>query len=159
MKLSVLSLLILITNFSPGCADQPPQTGHRIIAAAVRGLLTKSYTGIDYLTYREGLKAVEATTAERIDTTPPHLRPQAQHMLAYLRTAAEILQFQHAHNNIQSLPADDRRVNAWLERHPFLQIAIGAHTAGRFDFSTALTLLWDQTNEALKNFQVKSRPL
>jgi len=150
-----LSLCVLLI----ACEKPPPQTGQRVIAAAVRALLDQSYAGIDYPTYRDSLKDLEALTAQHLDTTPFSLRPLAEQMLDYLRTAEEILRWQTEQGKAGLPSSDDKMVKAWVERYPFLRAAIGAHTANVFDVPTALTLLWDKTNTTLPAFQMKSKPL
>ncbi|MBI3302841.1 MAG: hypothetical protein HYZ72_12320 [Deltaproteobacteria bacterium] len=151
--------LLLLLFLLGACPEQTPQTGHRVIAAAVRGLLDKSYAGIDYPTYRDSLREVDAVCAEQRKATPTHLRDRVEQMLAYLRTAEEILRWQAEQGNGQEQPPDNPRVAAWIDRYPFLRAAVGAHTANVFDPDTALVLLWDKTDEVLRGFQVKSNPL
>jgi hypothetical protein len=148
-----LALLIFLTS----CHDQSPQNGHQLIAAAVRSLLDRSYAGIEYPAYRNGLKEVEEVVAQQLEHTPHHLRLIAEEMLTYLRTAEEVLRWQAEHGHSQAV--DTALVAAWVARHPFLRAAIGAQTDSVFDISTALILLWDQTSALMPSFQVKSKPL
>jgi len=151
--LLALPLFLLLTS----CHDQSPQNGHQLIAAAVRNLLDKSYAGIEYPAYREGLKGVEMVMAQQLEFTPPPLRPRAEEMLSYLRTAEEILRWQAESGKSQTV--NTKLVASWIDRHPFLRAAVGAQTNSAFDVGTALILLWDKTNALLPSFQVKSRPL
>ena len=92
--LMLLALPLLPLLLSTACQHSQPQTGHRIIAVAVRQLLDTSYAGIDYLTYRDGLGAVETVVAQQLESTPRPLRTKAGEILVYLRTAEEILRWQ-----------------------------------------------------------------
>lgn len=159
MRLLLLFLLIPFLFLQTACEKRAPQTGQRVIAEAVRALLDKAYAGIDYPTYRDNLKELEAITAQHLDTTPWHLRPQAEQMLNYLQTAEAILRWQAEQSNVGTPSADDQAVAVWIERYPFLRAALGARTANVFDVSTAVTLLWDKTNAILPGFQIKSKPL
>jgi hypothetical protein len=150
---SFVSFLII------ACQPSPPQTGHREIAAAVRTLLDKSYAGIDYPTYQAALKEVEAISAARLERTPHDLQARVDQMLEYLRTAEEILRWQSQHQRESEHQTNDPVVRAWTERYPFLQAAVGARTQSEFDVPTALTLLWDKTDEVLRGLQIKSAPL
>jgi hypothetical protein len=152
LALPLLSLLLFTA-----CQHSRPQTGHQLIAVAVRQLLDTSYAGIDYLTYRDGLRAVEAVVAQQLESTPRSLRTTAEEILAYLRTAEEILRWQAEHGDTQTV--DPALVAAWTKRYPFLQAAVGAQTKSVFDVGTALILLWDKANALLPSFQVKSKPL
>ncbi len=142
------------------CQEQTTQTGHQEIAPAVRSLLDKSYAGIDYPSYRDNLEHVEAVAAEHLAVTPASLRGQVAQMLDYLRMAEEVLRWQ-TEKGPEDTIADERVVTAWLKRYPFLQIARGAQAEApeAFDPETALTLLWDKTDETLRKLQVKSKPL
>ncbi len=124
---------------------------------AVRSLLDRSYAGIEYPAYRDGLKEVEAVVTQQLEHTPHHLRSTAAEMLTYLRTAEEVLRWQTEHGHSQTV--DTALVATWLARHPFLRAAIGAQTDSVFDVSTALILLWDQTSALMPSFQVKSNSL
>ena len=148
-----LSLSLLFT----ACQDQSSQNGHQLIAAAIRKLLDKSYAGIDYLAYRDGLKEIETIATQQLQLTPHQLRPKTEEMLTYLRTAEEVLRWQAEHGDKHTVEAT--LVATWVERHPFLRAAIGAQTNNAFDVGTALILLWDKTNARLPSFQVKSKPL
>jgi hypothetical protein len=141
------------------CQEQTPQTGHRIIAEAVRALLDKAYAGADYPTYRAELLKLEAIVTQEQKNTPVPLQPKAAEMLGYLRTAGEILRWQTEQNTWASSSTNAPLVHGWIGRYPFLRAAVGAHTPEVFDVQTALTLLWDKTNAVLPQFQVKSRPL
>ena len=156
MSLS-LSLFLALSLFLTACQDQAPQTGHQFIAAAVRKLLDKSYAGIEYPAYRDGLTEVETIVTQQLTLTPYHLRPKTEEMLTYLRTAEEVLRWQAEHSNTQAV--DTKLVTVWVDRYPFLRAAIGAQTNSAFDVGTALILLWDKTSALLPNFQVKSKPL
>ena len=155
--LMFLALPLLFLLLFTACQHSRPQTGHQIIAMAVRQLLDTSYAGIDYLTYRDGLRAVEAVVAQQLESTPRSLRTTAEEILAYLRTAEEILRWQAEHSDTQTV--DPALVAAWTKQHPFLQAAVGAQTKSVFDVGTALILLWDKANALLPSFQVKSKPL
>lgn len=157
-------LLLLLFLLSPQAAchwqEQAALTGHREIAAAVRDLLDRSYAGIDYTSYRNSLREVEAVSAEQRKATPTHLQDQVEQILAYLRTAEEVLRWQAERGNGRA-GADTHPVTTWIDRYPFLQAAVGAQAkaADTFDADTALMLLWDKTDEALRGLQVKSAPL
>jgi hypothetical protein len=151
------SLLLLLSVLA--CQPQPPQTGHQAFAVVVRNLLDKSYAGIDYPAYQAELKEVETSSATHWENIPHDLRTQVQQILAYLRTAEEILHWQSERQIDSKRQATDPTVRAWIERYPFLQAAIGARVQGEFDVLTALTLLWDKTNEVLRGLQIKSAPL
>lgn len=142
-----------------GCPwqSQPAQTGHQEIAAAIRELLTRSYAGIDYLAYRDGLTRVETVVAEHLPDTPAQLRDHVAQMLAYLRTAEEILRWQ-AERGAGRADAGDRAATSWIGRYPFLRMAVGARAEApqAFDAQTAVTLLWDKTDELLRGLQLKS---
>ncbi len=148
---------LLLGILQAACQGQPPQTGHHVIAAAVRDLLDRSYAGIDYATYRARLRAVEAVSAEQLNATPARLHKQVEEMLGYLRVAEEILRWQAEAGN--GYPAHTPIVSRWIARYPFLRAAVGAHRADVFDVPTALMLLWDKTDEVLRGLQLKSAPL
>ena len=156
MSLS-LSLSLSLFLLFLACQDQSSQNGHQLIAAAVRKLLDKSYAGINYPAYRDGLKEIETVATQQFQFTPHHLRPKTEEMLTYLRTAEEVLRWQAEHSNTQTV--DTERVTTWVGRHPFLRAAAGAQMNNVFDVGTALILLWDKTNAVLPTFQVKSKPL
>ena len=87
---SVFLSLALSLSFSlllVSCQAQTPQTGHRIIAEAVRELLDKAYAGADYPTYREELLKLEAIVTKEQKNTPVLLQPKTIELLGYLRTA------------------------------------------------------------------------
>jgi hypothetical protein len=151
--LSLSFLLFLIS-----CQEKPPQTGHRVIAEAVRTLLDKAYAGADYPTYRAELLKLEAIVSQEQKNTPVPLQPKTAEMLGYLRTAGEILRWQ-TEQNTSTPSSNDPLVQDWIEQYPFLSAALGAHTPEVFDVQTALTLLWDKSNAVLPQFQIKSRPL
>jgi len=144
--------------FSAGCQwlDGSPQTGHQDIAASIRRVLDAAYAGADHARYSTDLHALEAVTAARSAAVPPHLKPRIEQMLTNLRTAREVLGWQAEHSAPR--PAE---VQTWIARHPFLQAAVGAtaDAPDTFDIHTALHLLWDQTNEILRDVQVKNRPI
>lgn len=152
-------MFLFLSSVFLACYPSLPQTGHQEIAAAVRVLLDKAYAGVDYPTYQEALKEVEATSAARLEQTPHNLRARVEQMLEYLRTAEEILRWQSQHQRESEHQVDDPTVRAWSERYPFLQAALGARAQGKFDARTALTLLWDKTDEVLRGLQVKTAPL
>ena len=160
-SLSVLffSLSLSFSLLLVSCQEQTPQTGHRIIAEAVRALLDKAYAGADYPIYRAELLKLEAIVTQEQKNTPVPLQPKTAEMLGYLRTAGEILRWQTEQNTSASSSANDRFVQGWIEQYPFLSAAVGALTPDIFDGQTAVTLLWDKTNAVLPEFQVKSRPL
>jgi len=154
-----LSLSLSACLFLVSCQEQTPQTGHRVIAEAVRSLLNKAYAGVDYPTYRDEVHKLEVIIAKEQDNTPARLRSKAEEMLGYLRTAEEILRWQAEKNTTASPSANDPLIQEWIGRYSFLSAAVGSHTPDVFDVQTALTLLWDKTNAVLPQFQVKSRPL
>ena len=156
---SSASFLLFILFLSSACQSQLPQTGHQVFAATVRNLLDKSYAGIDYPTYQAALKEVETITTTQRERIPQDLRNKVQQILEYLRTAAEILRWQSEHQIESERQANDLVVRAWIERYPFLQAAVGARTQNIFDTQTAVTLLWDKTDEVLRGLQIKSAPL
>lgn len=150
-------LPLLLCQLACWWQERSPQTGHQHIAAAIRELLDRAYAGIDYPTYRDGLTRVEAVVADHLPHTPHQLRNEVASMLAYLRTAAEILQWQAGPEAANA----DRTVTRWIDRHPFLRMAVGARAEAprTFDAQTAVTLLWDKTDEVLRGLQLKSRSL
>jgi hypothetical protein len=150
LSLSLSACLLLVS-----CQEQTPQTGHRVIAEEVRTLLNKAYAGADYLTYRDELHKLEAIVAQEQKNTPIPLQPKTEEILGYLRTAGSILRWQAEQPPLSSSSANDPFVKGWIERYPFLNAAIGAHTPNVFDVQTALTLLWDKTNAVLREFQIK----
>lgn len=125
----------------------------------MRALLDQSYAGIDAPTYQTELDKIERISAANLERTPHDLRDKVEVMLAYLRTAGEILRWQAEHQTEAQQTALDPLVTKWTTRYPFLRAAIGARTPNVFDTQTALTLFWDKTNEVLRNLQVKSTPL
>lgn len=159
--LSFLSLFLLLSfsHLLISCQEQAPQTGHRVIAEAIRALLDKAYAGADYSTYRDEMHKLEALMTQEQKNTPLHLQSKAEEMLAYLHTAGEILRWQMEQSSAAPSSANDVLVQGWIGRYSFLSAAVGALTPGVFDGQTAVTLLWDKTNAALPQFQVKSRPL
>lgn len=150
---------LLLLSVLLACQPSPPQTGHREIAAAVRRLLDKAYAGIDYPAYRLALTEVEAVSTTNIHTTPPELQDKVREILAYLQTAEEILRWQTEHKTDAEQKRTDPLVTTWTERYPFLRAALGARHKDEFDVPTALTLLWDKTDEVLRGLQLKSKPL
>jgi hypothetical protein len=156
---SFFSLSLSFSLFLVSCQEQPPQTGHRIIAEAVRALLDKAYAGAGYPTYRDELRKLEAIVTQEQTNTPASLRAKTVEMLGYLRTAGEILRWQTEQNTSASSSTSAPLVQGWIGRYSFLSAAVGAHMPGVFDVQTALSLLWDKTNAVLPQFQVKSRPL
>lgn len=156
--LRALCLLpLLFCQLACSWQEGSPQTGHQHIAAAIRALLTRAYAGIDYPTYRDGLAEVEAVVAAHLPHTPHQLRTEVASMLAYLRTAEEILRWQAGSGPENA----DPMVTRWTDRYPFLQMAVGARAEApqSFDAQTAVTLLWDKTDELLRGLQLKSGPL
>ena len=151
-------VFLLLLSVFLACQPSSPQTGHRVIAAAVRSLLDKAYAGVDHQTYRAALHEVEAASRTYLSTTPHDLQDRVNEILAYLRTAEEILRWQAEHPNEQR-QTNDPAVTNWIERYPFLRAAVGAQGQSGFDAPTALTLLWDKTDEVLRGLQVKSAPL
>ena len=109
--------------FLTGCQwlDGSAQTGHQDIAASIRRVLDAAYAGADHARYSADLHALEAVTAARSATVPPHLKPRIAQMLTNLRTAREVLGWQAEHSAPR--PAV---VQTWIARHPFLQAAVGA---------------------------------
>ena len=156
--LPLLACVLLWGLFSAGCQwlDGSPQTGHQDIAASIRRVLDAAYAGADHARYSADLHALEAVTEARLAAVPPHLKPRIEHMLTNLRTAQEVLGWQAERSAPR--PAE---VQTWIARHPFLQAAVGAtaDAPNAFDIHTALHLLWDQTNEILRDVQVKNRPI
>jgi hypothetical protein len=139
----------------PACQEQPPQTGHRIIAEAVRALLDKAYAGADYPAYRNELRKLEAVITREQQHVPVRLRPKVEEMLGLLRTAGDILRWQAGRTDNTRTATNDPVVHGWIRQYPFLGAAVGAHTPGVFDVQTAVTLLWDKTNAVLPEFQIK----
>lgn len=154
-----LSLSLSFSLLLVSCQEQTPQTGHRVIAEAVRSLLDKAYAGADYPTYRDELHKLEVIFAKEQNNTPVHLQSKAEEMLGYLRTAGDILRWQVEKNPTAPSSANNPLVQGWIGRYSFLSAAVGALTPDVFDVQTALILLWDKTNAVLPQFQVKSRPL
>ncbi len=156
--LRLLACVLLWSLFSTGCQwlDGSAQTGHQDIAASIRRVLDAAYAGADHARYSADLHALEAIAATRLAAVPPHLKPRIEQMLTNLRTAREVLGWQAEHSAPR--PAE---VQTWIARHPFLQAAVGAtaDAPDTFDIHTALHLLWDQTNEILRDVQVKNRPI
>ena len=156
--LPLLACVLLWGLFSTGCQwlDGSAQTGHQDIAASIRRVLDAAYAGADHARYSADLHALEAVAAARSAAVPPHLKPRIEHMLTNLRTAREVLGWQAERSAPR--PAE---VQTWIARHPFLQAAVGAtaDAPNAFDIHTALHLLWDQTNEILRDVQVKNRPI
>jgi hypothetical protein len=159
--LSFLSLFLSLSFllFLISCQERPPQTGHRVIAEAVRALLDKAYAGANYPTYRAELLKLEAIVSQEQKNTPVPLQPKTAEMLGYLRTAGEILRWQTELNTSASSSTNAPLVQGWIGQYSFLSAAVGAHTPEVFDVQTALILLWDKTNAVLPLFQVKSRPV
>jgi hypothetical protein len=155
---SVLFLLFILL-LSSACQSQTPQTGHRMIAAAVRSLLDKAYAGVDYQTYRAALYEVETASNAYLSATPHHLQDKVNEILAYLRTAEEILRWQTERTNEEKRPIADPAVTNWTERYSFLRAAVGAQGQSGFDAPTALTLLWDKADGVLRGLQVKNKPI
>lgn len=153
-------LLLLLLQTACSWQGQSAQTGHQEIAAAIRELLDRSYAGIDYPAYHDSLTRVETAVTQHLPNTPARLRDHVAQMLAYLRTAEEILRWQ-AERGSGRTDAGDRAVTTWIGRYPFLQIAVGARAEApqAFDAQTAVTLLWDKTDELLRGFQLKSGTL
>ena len=154
-----LSLSLSFSFLLVSCQAQTPQTGHRVIAEAVRELLDKAYAGADYPTYRDELHKLEVVIAKEQNNTPVLLQSKTEEMLGYLRMASEILRWQMEQKTSISSSANDPLVQRWIRQYAFLGAAVGAHTPDVFDVQTAVTLLWDKTNAVLPEFQVKSRPL
>lgn len=161
------SIWLLLFFFSPvSCQwlDQPPQTGHQEIAASIRQLLDKAYAGADHAAYSASLQSLEGIAAAQLDAVPSHLKPQVEQMLSNLRTAEEILRWDTERKATQEASlaqTDEAPLAAWIQRHTFLQAAVGAKAdaPNAFDTETALHLLWDHTNEILRDVQVKNRPI
>ena len=158
MRLLACHCVLLWSLFSTGCQwlDGSAQTGHRDIAASIRRVLDAAYAGADHARYSADLHALEAVTEARLAAVPSHLKPRIAQMLTNLRTAREVLGWQAERSAPR--PAE---VEGWIARHPFLQAAVGAtaDAPDAFDIHTALHLLWDQTNEILRDVQVKNRPI
>ena len=156
--LRLFACVLLWSLFSTGCQwlDGSAQTGHRDIAASIRRVLDAAYAGADHARYSADLHALEAVAAARSAAVPSHLKPRIEQMLTNLRTAREVLGWQAERSAPR--PAE---VEGWIARHPFLQAAVGAtaDAPDSFDIHTALHLLWDQTNEILRDVQVKNRPI
>jgi hypothetical protein len=157
MRLSRLALFSLFV-LPVACQEQPPQTGHRVIAAAIRTLLDQAYADVDARTYQQQMQALESIVAEQKPHAPRELHKTLEGMLGYLRTAADILHWQAEHPNTAASGAEQPIVG-WTKRYSFLEAAVGAQASGVFDPSTAVTLLWDKTNQLLPQLQIKSKPL
>ena len=158
LRLLACHCVLLWSLFLTGCQwlDGSAQTGHRDIAASIRRVLDAAYAGADHTRYSADLRALEAVTEARLAAVPSHLKPRIAQMLTNLRTAREVLGWQAERSAPR--PAE---VEGWIARHPFLQAAVGAtaDAPDAFDIHTALHLLWDQTNEILRDVQVKNRPI
>ena len=160
------SLWLFLFFFPVSCQwlDQPPQTGHQKIAAAIRSLLDQAYAGADHTSYKTALQSLESLAAIQLDAVPSHLKAQVEQMLTNLRTAEEVLHWnakQEATGDTSPTPANEAPLAAWIQRHAFLQAAVGAKAdaPNTFDAETALNLLWDQANEILRDVQVKNSPI
>ena len=142
--------------------DRSPQTGHQEIAASIRRVLDAAYAGADHTLYSASLQSLEDITAAQLAAVPAHLKPRIEQMLTNLRTAEEVLRWQ-AEQRSKSAPVTPsvQATADWITRHPFLQAAVGAiaDAPDTFDIQTALHLLWDHTNEILRDVQVKNRPI
>jgi hypothetical protein len=97
MFLALPLLFLLLFN---ACQHFRPQAGHQIIAAAVRQLLETSYAGIDYLTYHDSLRAVEAVADRQLESTPDLFVPQWK---KYLLTSAQREKFCGGRRNMVTL--------------------------------------------------------
>ncbi len=158
------SLWLFLFFFPVSCQwlDQPPQTGHQKIAAAIRSLLDQAYAGADHTSYKTALQSLESLAAIQLDAVPSHLKAQVEQMLTNLRTAEEVLHWDTERKvATEPTPASEAPVTAWIRRHTFLQAAVGAkaEAPNAFDTETALNLLWDQANEILRDVQVKNSPI
>ncbi len=158
------SLWLFLFFFPVSCQwlDQPPQTGHQKIAAAIRSLLDQAYAGADHTSYKTALQSLESLAAIQLDAVPSHLKAQVEQMLTNLRTAEEVLHWDTERKvATQPTPASEAPFTAWIRRHTFLQAAVGAkaEAPNAFDTETALNLLWDQANEILRDVQVKNSPI
>ena len=158
------SLWLFLFFFPVSCQwlDQPPQTGHQKIAAAIRSLLDQAYAGADHTSYKTALQSLESLAAIQLDAVPSHLKAQVEQMLTNLRTAEEVLHWDTERKvATEPTPANEAPFTAWIRRHTFLQAAVGAKAdaPNAFDTETALNLLWDQANEILRDVQVKNSPI
>ena len=158
------SLWLFLFFFPVSCQwlDQPPQTGHQKIAAAIRSLLDQAYAGADHTSYKTALQSLESLAAIQLDAVPSHLKAQVEQMLTNLRTAEEVLHWDTERKvATQPTPVSEAPFTAWIRRHTFLQAAVGAkaEAPNAFDTETALNLLWDQANEILRDVQVKNSPI
>jgi hypothetical protein len=137
-------------------SDQPV-TGHRDIAVALRSLLDLAYTGPNYPTYHAEFQSFAKHVQEKIEATPHEMRPYVRTIMAYLRTADEVLQWQAQQSEDQRPP----QLTTWTGRYPFLKAAIGARfdAPQAFDVETALQLLLEKTDQTLVAMQVKNKPI
>ena len=157
--MSFLFCGILFPFFLLSCdqlSDQP-LTGHRDIAVALRSLLDLAYTGPDYQTYHAEFQSFAKHVQEKIEATPHAMRPYVSTIMAYLRTADEVLQWQAHQSEDQGPP----QLATWTGRYPFLKAAIGARFEAPqvFDVETAVQLLFEKTDQTLVAMQVKNKPI
>ena len=134
--------LFLFLFFPTGCQwlEQPPQTGHQEIAASIRQLLDEAYAGADHTSYSASLQSLETIATTQLNAVPSHLKPQVEQMLSNLRTAEEILRWDTERKATQT---DTSPLSAWIQRHTFLQAAVGAK-AGRarhIRYTDSITLI------------------
>ncbi len=152
-----LLALILLWPLSCDQLSDQPLTGHRDIAVALRSLLDLAYTGPDYPTYHAEFQSFAKHVQEKIEATPHAMRPYVSTIMAYLRTADEVLQWQTHQSGDQRPP----QLATWTGRYPFLKAAIGARFEAPqvFDVETALQLLFEKTDQTLVAMQVKNKPI
>ncbi len=152
-----LLAVILLCPLSCDQISQQPLTGHRDIAVALRSLLDLAYTGPDYPTYHAEFQSFAKHVQEKIETTPHAMRPYVSTIMAYLRTADEVLQWQTLQSEGQRPP----QLATWTGHYPFLKAAIGARFEApqAFDVETALQLLFEKTDQTLVAMQVKNKPI
>ena len=163
--------LILLWPLSCDQLSDQPLTGHRDIAVALRSLLDLAYTGPDYPTYHAELQSFVMHVQEKIEATPHAMRPYVSTIMAYLRTADEVLQWQAQQSEDHRSPPEDHRsppedhrppqLATWTGRYPFLKAAIGARfeAPGVFDVETAVQLLFEKTDQTLVAMQIKNKPI
>jgi len=94
---------------------------------------------------------------EKIEATPHAMRPYVSTIMAYLRTADEVLQWQAQQSEDHRPP----QLATWTGRYPFLKAAIGARfeAPGVFDVETAVQLLFEKTDQTLVAMQIKNKPI
>ena len=114
--------------------------------------------------YSTSLQSLETVAATQLKAVPSHLKPHVEQILTNLRTAEEVLRWdaeRKATGETSPALANEAPLAAWIQRHAFLQAAVGAKAdaPNAFDTETALHLLWDHANEILRDVQVKNSPI